>query len=118
MSNSPFHDSRALRLLSRVGDDLAHLRHDISNLLSHTTRNTIPKGARGLAENALHQFSAGGDYAASRLRSIRNSPPPKEAVGIAAGIVAVGLLALGAYLITKNNCSHSRHLAEDDDLPI
>ena len=102
MSASPFNDPRATKLLSRVREDLSQLRHDISSLVSHTTHRTLPDGARELAENARHQFSAGGAYAASRLRAIRHAPP--RDIGIAGGIVAVGLIALGVYALCKSNC--------------
>lgn len=119
MSHSPFHDSRALRLLSRVGDDLAHLRQDIGSLIHHTTRRTLPAGARELAESAKGQLSAGSAYAASRFRSMRSSPPPKEAVGIAVGVVAIGLLAYGTYALYKNLCASPRRQdAVKEDLPV
>lgn len=118
MSHSPFYDRRAARLLSRVGDDLVHLRQDIGNLIHQTTRRTLPAGAKDLAEQARNQLSAGGAYAASRLRHLKSSPPPKEAIGSAVGVVAVGLLAFGAYSLFKNTCCKStRPNAETEDLP-
>lgn len=103
MSQSPFHDDRAVRLLSRVGDDISQLRQDIRSLFSHTARRTLPDGARDLADSARQQFAAGGAYAASRLRSLK-SAPPKEALGVAGGLLVVGLLAFGAYALCKNGC--------------
>ena len=113
MSQSPFHDDRAVQLLSRVGDDISQLRQDIRSLFSHTTRRTIPDGARGLADTARQQFAAGGSYAASRLRSLKSNPP-KEAIGLAGGLLVVGLLALGAYALCKSNCSRHEEEYEEE----
>jgi hypothetical protein len=118
MSHSPFHDPRVRRLLSRVGNDLTHLRHDVANLISHTTRETLPTGARDLADTARDRLSAGGSYAASRLRTLRSSPPPKEAIGLAIGVVAIGLLAVGAYSLFKNGCCNRHIAAEDEDISL
>lgn len=107
MSLSPFHDPRAVKLLSRVREDLSHLRQDIASLVSHTTHRTLPEGAKELADNARHQFAAGSAYAASRLKALR-SAPPRETIGIAGGLVAVGLIALGVYALCKSNCRHEQ----------
>lgn len=104
MSRSPFNDPRALKLLSRVREDLSQLRHDISSLVSHTTHRTLPEGAKELADSAKHQFSAGSAYAAERLRSLRQTPPTRETLGVVGGILVVGLLAFGAYTLCKGNC--------------
>ncbi len=112
MSLSPFNDPRAVKLLSRVREDLSHLRQDIASLVSHTTHRTLPDGARGIAENARHHLAAGGAYAASRLKTLRNAPR-RETLGIAGGLVAVGVIALGVYALCKSNC---RHEIDDDEV--
>ena len=68
MNSSLSSDRRASGLLRRVRADVSTLREDISSLLSHTTRQTLPNGARELADQAKHQLAAGGAYAASRLK--------------------------------------------------
>lgn len=115
MSQSPFHDDRAVQLLSRVGDDISQLRQDIRSLFSHTARRTIPDGARGIADSARQQFAAGGSYAASRLRSLK-SAPPKEAIGLAGGLLVVGLLAFGVYALCKNSCCRAEEEFEEEEL--
>ena len=119
MSHFPFHGSRTSGLLSRVRDDISHLRHDMANLLTHTTRHSLPRGARDLADTARHQLAAGGSYAASRLRSMRESPP-KQALGILGGAILVGIIAAGFYAISKSDsCAAARaDDADADDLPV
>lgn len=115
MSQSPFHDDRAVQLLSRVGDDISQLRQDIRRLFSHTARRTLPDGARDLADTARRQFAASGAYASSRLRSLK-STPPKEALGLAGGLVVVGLLAFGVYALCKNGCCREDEELEEEEL--
>ncbi|MBX3741871.1 MAG: hypothetical protein KF712_12815 [Akkermansiaceae bacterium] len=111
MSQSPFNDRRALNLLSRVGDDLSQLRQDVASLISHTAHRTVPDGARQLADTARHQLENGGAYAAARLRALRSSPP-REAAGIAGGLLLAGLIAFGVYAICKSRCE--REYPEDE----
>lgn len=106
MSHTPFNDPRAVKLLSRVREDLSQLRHDIASLVSHTTHRTLPDRAKEIANTARQQFSAGSAYAAGRIRSLRQAPP-RETLGIAGGLVVVGLLALGVYALCKGNCQSS-----------
>lgn len=108
MSNSPFNDRRAIKLLSRVGEDLAQLRHDVSSLISHTTHRTMPDGARQLAHSARQHLETGGAIAADRLRALR-SAPPRETAGIAGGLLLAGVLAFGVYAICKNYCERADH---------
>lgn len=114
--NTPFHDSRTAGLLSRVREDIAHLRQDVGNLVQHTARHTLPEGARGLADTARHRLAAGGSYAASRLRSLSQSPP-RQAIGIVGGALLVGLLAAGAYALCKNGCCRAERLDDADFEP-
>lgn len=115
MSQSPFHDDRAAGLLSRVREDISHLRRDVGNLLNHTTRHTLPEGARGLAGNARDQWVTGRSYAASQLRSLRSSPP-RQAMGILGGALLVGALAAGIYAVCKSDrcCAKTRRKAGDE----
>jgi hypothetical protein len=111
--NSPFTDSRASGLLSRVREDISLLRQDVGHLVQHTTRHTVPEGARGLADHARHRLAAGGAYASSRLRSLRENPP-RQALGILGGALLVGLLAAGAYALCQGGgCPSSRRASDD-----
>ncbi len=106
MSSSLFNDRRASKLLSRVREDVTHLREDIASLLSHSTKKTLPHGARELASQAKSQLSSGSAYAAKRIRSMRGAPEPSHiGVGVAGGVLAVGLLAAGAaWYMCKWGC--------------
>ena len=110
MNSSPFTDRRANGLLNRVREDVSHLREDIGNLLSHTTKKTLPNGARDLADQAKQQLDAGRAYAASRLRNFTHQPPRQSAGWIGAALV-VGLLAYGAYALCQKSCQN-KHLAD------
>ena len=99
-----FSDRRATGLLDRVRDDVPPLRDDIGNLLTHTTRETLPNSARELADQAKQQFAAGSAYAASRLRGLSRPPPPRHSAGWVGGAVVVGLLAYGVYSLLRNDC--------------
>jgi uncharacterized membrane protein YebE (DUF533 family) len=110
MNSSPFTDRRANGLLNRVREDVSHLREDIGNLLSHTTKKTLPNGARDLAEQAKHQLAASGAYAASRLRDFRRQPP-RQSAGWVGGAMVVGLLAYGAYALCQK-CCQNKQLAD------
>lgn len=112
MNSSIFHDRKANGLLNRVCEDVAHLRDDIGSLLSHTTKRTLPNGARELADQAKHQIAAGGAYAASRLRDLRGHQPAPSA-GWIGGAIVVGLLAYGAYALCKS-CSHTAQHSSDE----
>ena len=108
MSHSPFYDRRAATLLSRVSDDLSNLRSDVASLLSHTTRRTIPKGARELTDSARHGIAAGGAYAASHLRSLRGGhEPSRSTTGWIGGAVLLGVLAASAYAMLQHRDSAS-----------
>jgi len=102
MNTSLFNDNRTTGLMNRVKEDVSLLRDDIGNLLTHTSRHTLPNGARGLADQAKQQISAGGAYAASRLRDFRDLPP-RQSAGWIGGAFFVGLLAAGVYALTHHN---------------
>lgn len=88
-------------LISRVGDDVAHLRHDISSLFSHTGRHTIPSSARDLKEQTLDHLHSGSEYAAARLRYLRNHPGP--ALGLLGGLIVLGAVGAGIYYFCKSD---------------
>jgi hypothetical protein len=118
--NSPFHDRRASSLFSRVREDLSHLREDMGNLVHHTARYTVPQGAREIADTARHRLVEGGHYAASRLRSLRTSPP-RQAIGVLGGAVLVGVLAAAIYAIVKSENGHRSggfNGDSPDDIPV
>lgn len=98
-----FQDDRAAGLLDRVREDISHLRQDLGNLVTHTTRQTLPHGARELAGNARHQLELGRSYAVNRLRHFRHNghPATRQTVGLLGGAVLVGALAAGAYLFFR-----------------
>jgi hypothetical protein len=106
MSTSPFQDSRANDLLSRVSDDVSLLRQDIGNLLSHTARHTLPSGARELADTARNRLAAGKVYSAAHLRALRDqvNQPATAWIG---GAVVVGIIAAGIYWFCKEGCCRS-----------
>jgi hypothetical protein len=108
-------DRRASSLLNRVRDDISHLRDDVASLLNHTTKRTIPNGAREIADQARtgardfadqarNQLAVGGAYAASRFRDFRGQPRCQSASWVG-GAVVVGLLAYGAYALYRHNCN-------------
>jgi len=107
MASFPFRDRKAVNLLSRVGEDLAQLRQDVSSLISHTAHRTVPEGARQLADTARTRLENGGAYAADRLRALR-AAPPRETASIASGVLVVGLLAFGVYALCKSKCDRSK----------
>lgn len=118
MIHFPFHDNRAAGLLSRVREDISHLRQDVANLVTHTTRHTLPKGARDLADSARHQLAAGGSYAASRLRGLRDSPP-KQALGVLGGAILVGVIAAAVYVVCKSDEARAGDgEAAEEDIPV
>lgn len=102
MNSLLFNDGRATGLLNRVREDVSLLRGDMGTLLSHTARETLPNGARELADHAKHRIAAGGAYAASRLRDFRANPSSRQSAGWIGGALLVGLLAAGAYALTHN----------------
>lgn len=104
MNSSLFSDRRTTGLLNRVREDVSHLREDIGSLLSHTTKKTLPNGARELADQAKSQLAAGGAYAASRLRDFRGHPP-RQSAGWIGGALLVGVLAYGAYSLLQSKQS-------------
>ena len=108
MNTPTLNDSRTAGIMNRVRDEVSNLREDIGSLLSHQTRDTLPHNARELADAAKHRIAAGGTYAASRLRDLRQNRTA-EWIG---GAVIVGLLAAGAYALTHNGHSSGKGAAE------
>lgn len=103
-------DSRGAGLLDRVRQDISHLREDIGNLLSHTTRETLPNSARDLADQAKNQIAASSAYAASRLqrlRQLRRQVPVQQNHHTASwvgGALIAGAVAYGVYALCRSCC--------------
>ncbi len=111
MIPKPFQDDRAVNLLTRVREDISHLRQDLGNLVNHTTRQTLPRGARELADSARQQLELGRRYAVKRIRRLgRNGHPSHETVGLLGGAILVGVIAAGAWLFLRG----SRHAIPEE----
>ena len=110
MNSSLFHDNRTTGLMNRVREDVSTLRDDIRHLLSHTTRQTLPNGARELADQAKQQFANCGAQVVSRVRELNG----RQSAGLIGGAVVLGLLAAGAYALTHHNGHSSPEMAEAD----
>ncbi len=102
MNASLFKDSRTTGLMNRVREDVSTLRDDIRHLLSHTTRQTLPNGAREIAGQAKQQIASRGAHAATLIRDLGGRHP----VGLIGGAVVIGLLAAGAYALTHKHNGH------------
>jgi len=122
MKSSPFQDRRASGLLDRVRNDVSHLREDLGSLLTHTTRQTLPNGAREIADHARsgardfadqarNSLAAGGAYAADRFRNLRAHPPRREASWVGGAILA-GVVAYGLYALYRSSCELQREAEE------
>jgi len=112
MSNPLFEDKRAGQLLSRVREDLSSLRHDVRTLMRHTARHTLPDGARELARSGRDQILQGRDYAADRVRWVGRSARQHPTGISVAGLLLLGAVGLGAYLLLREGCC--REEAEED----
>jgi ElaB/YqjD/DUF883 family membrane-anchored ribosome-binding protein len=115
MNSTLFNDRRATGLLNRVRQDVSNLRDDLSSLLSHTSRETLPNSARELADHARSsardladqarsQLMAGGAYAASRLRHLRPHSTNHHSASWVGGAILTGVLAYGIYSLCRNHC--------------
>jgi hypothetical protein len=114
MSNTPFHDPRANDLLSRVSDDVSMLRQDIGNLLSHTTRHTLPSGVRTLADTAKTRLASGKLYSAEQLRALRSQVNQPAAAWVG-GALVFGIIAAGLYVFCNGKCDSMCALKDDDE---
>ncbi|MEI6176030.1 MAG: hypothetical protein WCS43_03990 [Verrucomicrobiota bacterium] len=114
MSASPFQDPRANDLLSRVSDDVSLLRQDIGNLLSHTTRHTLPAGMRGLADSAKTRLASGKLYTAEQLRVLRGQVNQPAAAWVG-GALLFGVIAAGVYLFCSGKCDSLCEFDDADD---
>jgi hypothetical protein len=112
MNSLLFNDRRTTGLVNRVREDVSHLRDDIGSLLSHTTRETLPNSARELAGQAKQQLAAGGAFAASRLRGLRQMPPRQSAEWIGGAVLVAGLVAYGVYALCRNGNGSARKTEE------
>lgn len=120
MSLNPIEDRKMRDLIGRVGDDVSQLRNDISSLLSHTGRHTLPESARELQAQARQRLSAGGELAVTYLRQ----HPGRSSVGILGGLLLLGAVGTGIYYLCKgklpgccgsSGCDQGDWEDEDDD---
>lgn len=109
-------DAKMKDLLSRVGDDLSQLRSDLSSFVHHTSRHTLPTSARDLRESARERLHASGDFAASQLRYLAENPT-RSSIGIAGGLILLGVVGTGIYYLCKSDCRFRKPVAEthEDD---
>lgn len=118
-------DTKSKDLLNRVSSDVAQLKHDIASLFSHTGKHALPDTARGIADYGRDRFHAGGDYAASSLKYMRQHPG-QSSVGILGGLFLLGVAGAGIYYLCKSDCcgetceeidSTDPHHPANQDLP-
>lgn len=109
-------DRRSKDLLSRVSEDLAVLKDDVSKLFSHTGRHTLPESAHNLADYGKDKWQAGGEFAASQLRYLKDHPR-ETSIGFAGGLILLGLVGYGAYyLLNKEKSVNSGSEVDGNDL--
>lgn len=96
-------DQKMKDLISRVGEDISQLKGDIGSLFNHTGRHTLPDSARELREQAREKLHAGGAFAASQLRYLRQHPG-QSSVGILGGLLILGAVGAGIYYLCKSDC--------------
>ncbi len=96
-------DRKMKDLVSRVGEDISQLRGDIRSLFTHTGRHTLPDSARELREQARERLHAGGEFAATQIRYLRQHPG-QSSVGILGGLLILGAVGAGIYYLCKSDC--------------
>lgn len=106
MQNALTEDRKMKDLISRVGEDISQLRGDISSLLTHTGRHTLPDSARELREQARQRLTAGGAY----LRQ----HPGQSSVGLLGGLLILGAVGAGIYYLCKSDCCGNRCNRDED----
>jgi len=101
-------DRRAVGLLTKVRNDITHLRDDVSELWDHAANKTLPRAAKDLGDLASSGLAAGGAYAASRLRHSfdRYAPHQRRSSGWVTGALAMGVVAAGVYALLRNSQSY------------
>lgn len=103
MPNALTEDRKTKDLINRLGEDVCQLKSDMSSLLVHTGRHTVPDSARELREHALERLHAGGALAASQLRYIRQHPT-QSSVSLLGGLLILGSVGAGIYYLCKSDC--------------
>jgi hypothetical protein len=97
-------DDRKMKdLIDRVGKDVSQLRSDIRSLFMHTWRHTLPHSAREIREQARERLHAGGGFAASQFRYIRQHPG-QSSVGLLGGLLILGAVGAGIHFLCKSDC--------------
>lgn len=103
MPNVLTEDRKMKDLISRLGEDISQLKSDMSSLVTHTGRHTLPDSARELKAHARDRLHAGGAFAASQLRYAREHPAQSSA-GILGGLLILGAVGAGIYYLCKSDC--------------
>ncbi|MBK1881360.1 hypothetical protein JIN85_02970 [Luteolibacter pohnpeiensis] len=106
-----------MKLLSRVGDDIAKLRQDVRTLITHTTHETIPHGANELADLTKAGLTASGAYAASRLRALKEYENSRRSAELLGSAILLGALGYGIYAWMKCRCEKQRSCARELEEP-
>lgn len=93
-------DKKMRDLLGRVGEDIKQLKSDVSSLVTHTGRHTIPDYAGELRNAARERLNAGGEFASNQFRCIREHPAQSTA-GILGGLLLIGVVSTALYCLIK-----------------
>lgn len=113
MPNALTEDRKTKDLINRLGEDVSQLKSDVSSLLIHTGRHTVPDSARELRQHALERLHAGGALAASQLRYLRQHPT-QSSVSLLGGLLILGAVGAGIYYLCKNDCGILCRSQQDD----
>lgn len=112
--SSNFDDKRVGQLLSRVGDDLSSLRHDVKTLLRHTAKHTLPEGARGLAHSGREGLLSGRESANEQMRRLGYSVSEHRTGVSVGGALLLAAAGIGLYFWLNGDCCRSE--AGDESL--
>jgi hypothetical protein len=85
-------------------------------LVGHAKRHTLPDGARELAKSGRDRLLSGRDYAADRVRYLGRSAREHPAGVSVAGVLLLGAVAAGVYLLLKGDGCGGRSDEDYDDL--
>ena len=111
-AKSSLQDPKAMKLLSRVGDDIAELREDMHKLFSHTAHQTIPNGANEIADRTKARLSAGSAYAASQLRTLKELENSRRSAELLGGAILLGALGYGIYAFMKRKSYNKQEFTD------
>ncbi len=114
MTTPLIQDPKIKDFISRVGEDVSQLKSDVSSLLKHTGRHAIPESARELRNSARERLHAGGEFANSQIRYIREHPK-QSSIGLLGGLVLLGAVGAGIYYLMNSDCCGSSSQEVEDD---